>query len=174
MSRRIKHKTTETGEDFKWCSHCKEWLSLVCYTKDTARWDGLQSKCRKCAAEYWKEYYATHAEEREKYRDAHAEERSRQSKEYYATHAEEARKYWLKHNFDISLDQYGAMLASQGGVCAICGRPPNGKALCVDHDHETEEIRGLLCDNCNLVLGHSRDNSSLLRAAADYIDVHLA
>src|SRR5438094_9480440 len=56
----------------------------------------------------------------------------------------------LKRKFGISLEQYEEMLAKQGGVCAICGAPPpEGTSLHVDHDHETGEVRGLLCFPCN-------------------------
>lgn len=69
------------------------------------------------------------------------------------------------------------MLASQDGVCAICERPEkvidprNGriKALAVDHDHGTGDIRGLLCQNCNKGLGNLGDSVEILMAAAAYL-----
>jgi hypothetical protein len=56
----------------------------------------------------------------------------------------------LKVRYGITLDAYEQMLCEQGGVCAICG---DEKELVVDHDHETGEVRGLLCRACNLRLG---------------------
>ena len=45
--------------------------------------------------------------------------------------------------------EYDRLLARQGGVCLICGRPPQTRRLHVDHDHKTGRIRGLLCMPCN-------------------------
>jgi len=63
------------------------------------------------------------------------------------------------------------MLADQDGVCAICGGPPNGRGehFYVDHDHETNDVRGLLCCNCNSGLGHFKEDPAKLQAASDYL-----
>jgi Recombination endonuclease VII len=47
---------------------------------------------------------------------------------------------------------YEALLAAQGGGCAICGNPPKTRRLHVDHDHKTGKVRGLLCHRCNRAL----------------------
>lgn len=73
---------------------------------------------------------------------------------------------------------YDALIAKQGGVCAICGRDePNahgrtGKKfqLSVDHCHDTGRVRGLLCQNCNRAIGLLGDNVELLRKAIDYLE----
>lgn len=61
----------------------------------------------------------------------------------------------LRRNYGLSLTTYRAMLASQGGVCALCKKPPaaGGKRFSVDHCHKTGFVRGLLCTWCNYVLG---------------------
>jgi hypothetical protein len=72
------------------------------------------------------------------------------------------------------------MLEAQGGVCAICKRPPGDtfsrvknfvipELLQVDHDHVTGLIRGLLCKQCNLVLGCSKERVETLRASIEYL-----
>lgn len=62
--------------------------------------------------------------------------------------------------------EYEALLAAQGGVCAICGNPPKNRRLHIDHDHKTGRIRGLLCFTCNrYVLGKYSTPVKLLRAA---------
>jgi hypothetical protein len=74
----------------------------------------------------------------------------------------------LKRKYGITQDQVDILLASQGGVCAICLNPPN-KQLYVDHDHLTGRVRGLLCHRCNLALGMLGDNESGIRRALNYL-----
>lgn len=86
----------------------------------------------------------------------------------------------LQIKYGITAEQYDTLLAGQGGVCAVCGHPPNPEGvraasrLHVDHDHATGRVRGLLCLNCNRGLGSFLDDPALLRRAADYIERHLA
>jgi hypothetical protein len=61
------------------------------------------------------------------------------------------------------------LLDMQGGVCAICSLPPRRRALSVDHDHRTGEVRGFLCGPCNGALGLFRDSPELLNHAIDYL-----
>ena len=67
-------------------------------------------------------------------------------------------------------DEYEALLASQGGVCVICGLPPRSRRLDVDHDHRTGAIRGLLTHRCNQGLQMFNDDPERLRRAADYLE----
>jgi Recombination endonuclease VII len=79
----------------------------------------------------------------------------------------------LMRLYGLTLDQYDALVAQQDGVCAICGEPPTkgrGKRLTVDHDHQTGEIRGLLCGLCNVGLGYLREDPKLLERAKAYLD----
>jgi hypothetical protein len=80
----------------------------------------------------------------------------------------------LKGTYGITLEEYEERLEAQGGCCAICYRSPQEveKALGVDHNHETNQIRGLLCDKCNFALGHLNDDPDLLIRAASYLMVH--
>lgn len=76
----------------------------------------------------------------------------------------------LKKHFGISKEQYDSMMLSQSGTCAICQNVcPSGRELAVDHDHNTNKIRGLLCCNCNRGLGLFKDDMNRLFRAADYI-----
>lgn len=75
--------------------------------------------------------------------------REQQRRRYYET----GRTRHLRRR-GVTPEQYQALLDEQGGVCAICGNPcSTGKSLAIDHDHETDEIRGLLCFPCNTKLG---------------------
>jgi hypothetical protein len=85
----------------------------------------------------------------------------------------------LLRNYGITLDRYEAMLDAQGGACAICGAVPDeGPSLHVDHDHACCPgrkkscggcVRGLLCEDCNRVLGMFRDDPARFRSAIDYL-----
>jgi len=82
------------------------------------------------------------------------------------------REHLYKTYYGITIADYDKMLESQGGSCAICGKTPeeNGRRLAIDHSHKTEKIRGLLCSNCNMLLGYSKDNPDTLRRAAAYLE----
>lgn len=72
---------------------------------------------------------------------------------------------------------YDALLRSQGGVCGICGSAEPGgrwKRFSVDHDHITQEVRGLLCNNCNQALGFFQDSSVTLARGIAYLDQYRA
>lgn len=84
------------------------------------------------------------------------------------------RRERLKRVYGLSPEDYDQRLAEQGGVCAICqeNRSWNrreGDVLVVDHDHNTGEVRGLLCHPCNQVLGLMREDAARLSAAAAYL-----
>jgi len=71
--------------------------------------------------------------------------------------------YWTPELWDKAYEE-------QGGVCAICGREStDGRNLHSDHDHELKIPRGLLCNECTLMLGKARDNPFILEEAAKYI-----
>jgi len=65
---------------------------------------------------------------------------------------------------------YQERLEAQGGVCAICEQPQEGKRLASDHDAKTGRIRGLLCNRCNLGLGYFKDNAAYLGMAVAYLE----
>ena len=82
-----------------------------------------------------------------------------------------SRDRWLRRRFGISLQIYERLLNEQDGACAVCKdkKPQDKRALAVDHDHKTDEIRGLLCSQCNTGLGMFRDNPEYLRNAIAYL-----
>ena len=85
---------------------------------------------------------------------------------------EDKRKQNYKSRYKITVEEYEAIFAKQNGVCAICEKPENltkdGKlhALAVDHNHETMQVRGLLCMNCNTRLGYFEGKNILVKLMA--------
>lgn len=79
--------------------------------------------------------------------------------------------YMRRRLYGLEPGRYDAMVADQGGRCAICRTDaPGGKGdWHVDHDHATGRVRGLLCNRCNLLLGHAQDDPQRLRAAIAYL-----
>lgn len=82
------------------------------------------------------------------------------------------KSYELKAAYGITIDEYDALLATQGGVCAICkAQEPRGMGVFhVDHCHSSLKVRGLLCNSCNAGLGQFKDSEQLLLAAIRYIN----
>jgi hypothetical protein len=78
-----------------------------------------------------------------------------------------SRHYHLKQRYGIGADEFDRRVAQQGGVCAICGKVEPEH---VDHSHDTGEVRGILCFNCNGGLGQFRDSTDALRNAARYLE----
>lgn len=97
-------------------------------------------------------YYERHSERFKGYTAQAKERRTRQTKAY-----------------GISREAQLAMLADQGGLCAICGNPPRSRGLSIDHNHATGEVRGMLCGPCNRAIGLFRDDPSLLLKAVQYL-----
>lgn len=78
---------------------------------------------------------------------------------------------WKRDGIGITADEFDSRMIRQGGVCAICKKPPTSKrALAVDHDHSTRIVRGLLCDYCNRRLMIPRNTSEILHRAFLYIN----
>ena len=85
---------------------------------------------------------------------------------------DKAKDTYYRYQYGISLIEYRQIHDKQGGLCAICGNPErvNGRSLCVDHNHQTGEVRGLLCLDCNTGIGHFKDNKKYLASAIDYLE----
>jgi hypothetical protein len=80
-----------------------------------------------------------------------------------------ARDRHLRRTYGITLERYESMLAQQGGVCAICSRPPKRNRLAVDHSHASECVRGLLCTRCNRAVGLLWDDPAIVERALNYL-----
>lgn len=78
-----------------------------------------------------------------------------------------ASRWHKKRRYGVSPEQESEMLESQDDVCAICGCDP---PLCIDHCHDTNKFRGLLCRKCNAGLGFLGDNLEGLLKAITYLE----
>ena len=125
-------------------------------TKGLRDKDSRQTNCKKCA----------HAALAEKRHDP----------EYCAKFRVYAWRSRLKRTYGIDENQYLSLLKKQKGKCAICGEksavPKPPYRLHVDHCHETNQIRGLLCGRCNTGIGLFRNREDLLRRAVSYLENH--
>ena len=82
----------------------------------------------------------------------------------------------LKQRYGITVDEYETIIANQNSTCPICEVEipdtigyKGKRAAVVDHNHETGEVRGILCSSCNLVLGYARENTHTLYKAIVYL-----
>ena len=101
------------------------------------------------------------------------------AKEYYETkkandpdHVRKVSRKTSCRRAGITVEQYDEMFESQGGTCAICRTRPDERSLAIDHCHETDTVRGLLCMSCNIALGKFQDDPQLMFRAAHYIRKH--
>ena len=118
-----------------------------------------------------KRYYGNHREseiERTKqyYHDHREQELERMKQRYINKGKEEL----FRKKYDLSLKDWEGLWYAQDGRCAICDEffSPVQK-ICVDHDHETGEVRGLLCNECNIGLGHF-NNIKIVKNAIEYLN----
>lgn len=131
------------GFPAKKCGNCQTIKKLTEFYTNFAVSSGTSTYCKECSKNKW-------AEGAKNYRTADYRKDS-----------------YLKNEYGVSLEWYKEMYASQGGLCAICGR--FHEELNIDHNHKTNVIRGLLCDKCNWGLGMLDENPDYFIKAIEYI-----
>jgi hypothetical protein len=105
------------------------------------------------------------------------QQKREQQKRWLARQTPDEKYAWgkraaLRRYYGITWDQYILMLKHQHNRCAICKKSPKtGKVLCVDHDHNTGIVRGLLCDLCNTFLGRIQDSIPKIQAILKYLNL---
>ena len=135
--------------------------------------DGLRGDCKACHAARAKAWYAKNRVKAianvKRWQQENAEHVRAYRREHNASRTREIRAGHLRRTFGLSLDDYDAMLAAQGGGCAICGEQPMaGQSLHIDHLGDV--VRGILCIRCNNALGLLKEDTELVGIARDYID----
>lgn len=160
------------------CTKCGVEKGAVQFFKDKRRkyfpCGGLFAQCKECTSAAVKERRGRDPArfqewERDSYaRRKHLHGKSRRYRGLY---------YRLKSKFKISPDDFLAMLEKQNDACAICDRAitvgPEGKgsrqSACIDHDHITGRVRGLLCHGCNTAIGLFSESVAILARASQYL-----
>ena len=138
----------------KTCTVCKQELPYTEYHKSSRSSDGYGYRCKTCDKKA-----------REKYREENRER-----------FAEVSRRKSLKFKYGITLEEYEELKVKQDNKCAICGCSDSDQRVlhnfAVDHDHDTGEVRGLLCNQCNRGLGMLGDSLETLQKAVKYLETH--
>jgi len=129
--------------------------------------------CRSCRTTATRERRQRNPEKRRAYRQA----------VYQATKRSDPTGLFLKSRdkdmrwrYGVSLNDLERVVTEQNGCCPICTEPLGAelRQRRVDHDHSVKDkraaVRGVTCNNCNLLLGHARDNSAILKSAIDYLE----
>jgi hypothetical protein len=159
----------------KRCKRCGLEFDHTGFYVDRTANDGRRAICKGCdrAANFaWYEANRQRAIDAAREWQRRNPERYRETQERYnARRKSEYRADHLRRNFGFTLEEYDAILAAQDGRCGICGdEPAPGQFLHVDHDHESGDVRGLLCVRCNNGCGQFRENPQLLMKALDYVE----
>ena len=132
----------------KVCIKCGEMLPLADYHRAADRFDGHREVCKICRLR--------------KLRESHVPKRSTlDSKLYYRLHK-------IK-SYGISVEEYVLMMDDQRGCCKIC-QDSMEERICIDHCHDTGDVRGLLCHKCNTALGLLRDDVTIMSRAISYLE----
>lgn len=78
----------------------------------------------------------------------------------------------MRRYYNMTIEQKEEMWQKQWRLCHICCRDiPALKDACVDHEHTTDQVRGILCQNCNKALGFLNDNKQTMLNMIDYIEL---
>jgi hypothetical protein len=143
----------------KLCSKCKIVKSFDQFDKNYQKPDGLRYDCKECRRARRRLNRQQNKQKFLQYEHKPEVKRSNKNSSF-------------KRNYGITLEQYELMLEKQNYMCKICQNIEKHKTkinLSVDHCHETKEVRGLLCNNCNLAIGLFNDNINILERTITYL-----
>ena len=136
--------------------------------------------CTKCKAiKPESEFYRESKNPNRNYRRSHCKSCDTESNRNYVASpemkkhkAEIKRRSNRRLSYNFPPELYDQRLEEQGNVCGICkSNTPGGRgSFRADHDHNTNQPRGVLCHNCNVALGNFKDNPELLQKAIEYLN----
>lgn len=153
----------EQSEELKRCPKCTLEKSLDLFYKNSASTSKTKTSswCKECTLKSQSDYNARNKEQIS----------TRRAARYRTPEGKRSRRNsdWKKR-YGVTYDEVEKILADQGDRCAICKTPIElGKHTHLDHQHVTGKVRGVLCVNCNLMIGHAKEDVSRLRSAIDYL-----
>jgi hypothetical protein len=95
-------------------------------------------------------------------------------KSYYQSHKKHRQETDREGRYGVTPEMFDFCLEQQGNVCGICSTSdPGNQNWHTDHCHNTEQFRGVLCNNCNSLLGRAKDNTDILRKAIEYLNAQV-
>lgn len=159
------------------CRNCQTWKPFDCYGKNKSGVMGLKAICRECENEKSRARYANSdiSERRKEQKRRYDKERYDRLKSEGKLKTEDpkvVRERVLKRNYGMTIEDYDSMVKQQSNRCLICsasGSDQKDGKLVVDHCHASGKVRGLLCNKCNLLLGHADDLIGRLESAILYL-----
>ena len=120
--------------------------------------------------EYMKQWHLDNPDYDKQYRLDNKDKINKRGRQWRKDNPKYVKGFDLRKNYGLSYNEWVGLWYSQDGRCAICDKFfPNTFEMCVDHNHDTGEIRGLLCRKCNSALGFFLDNPESLVNATEYI-----
>ena len=151
------------------CTKCKKVKDSSLFHSYSKKKNGFTSQCKECRNKNRKEQYLKDPEL--------SKEKVKQYRNYLKTTNPEKlffsnRATKLKSAYNLTLDEYNIKLKQQDYKCGVCGKEHeevNKKRLVVDHCHETNVVRSLLCNNCNTALGLLKENIETIEALKNYL-----
>lgn len=164
----MRSRVTVDAEPRKTCSRCKSEKLISEFGLHKRSSGGLRSYCKVCWNAYKHEWRIKNPDKF----SAHQAKARRVRKErgLYKPHPQSIQRVQrLKRLYNLTTEQYDAMVKEQDGRCACCGKVPELEFR-VDHDHVTGEVRGLLCMPCNSGIGLLGDTAERVELAVDYLN----
>lgn len=160
----------------KTCNICKEAKSLDAFCKDMSRSDGKAARCRECAKGFYhrnkdkilkqhQEYYKENAEQKKAYQSEYRKAKMAEDPNWKKL---KEMAYKVGKTFEEVESWFNKQWMKQQAQCAICGKVFCDDD-CIDHNHETNELRGLLCNLCNVGIGALKDSPAICLKANEYL-----
>lgn len=161
------------------CRKCGVSKPLSEFHKAAGMHDGHRNECKDCWRRIQQDAYLRNRDKRiravqewkrrnpTKY--AEQKRRYQQDPVYREKKRVSDRAGYLRRKYGLSVSDYEFLAASQGGVCAVCGKADQS-GLHIDHAHDSRRIRGLLCGKCNKAIGLFDERPELFAEAARYLE----